>query len=904
VPDALSRLRAALAGRYQVERKLGEGGMATVYLAHDERHDRRVALKLLRPEISAAVGADRFLAEIRTTANLQHPNILPLFDSGTAAPEGDGVVGELLFYVMPYVEGESLRQRLDREGPLPVEEAVRIAAAVADALAYAHRTGVIHRDIKPENILLHEGRPLVADFGIALAAERVGAGRLTQTGSWVGTPLYSSPEQATGEGRVDHRTDVYSLGCVVYEMLVGEPPHTGPTARAIVGRALLKDPTPVRDRRPTVPAHVEAAVHTALQRLPADRFQSADQFGAALADRGYRKPGDAAAATARRRRWLWGAAWAASLLAAVWIAVLAQSRQSGAASDASTSRTGLPSISRFSHVLPEDQSFTGVMSHSLVAISPDGSAIVYVANDRLYRRALAELNAVPIRGTDGAPRSPFFSPDGQSVAYWDVAAGQLRKIAISGGTPVSLARATVLYGGSWGADDTILYGQADGVWSVPADGGAPELVVRIEPSELVYGPRMLPDGNTLLFTVVSRASMIGQSTAWDSARVVVEARESGARREILRGGDARYVPTGHLVFALDTVLYAVAFDLATQEVRGGPVPILESVQRTTRGSLGQAGGANFDFSRDGTLVYVPGGVLPGDLPRRLLAVDRQGNAERLIDEERDYWRPRISPDGTRVAVEVLHGGVAQVWIVDVDRRTSSPLTDAQSAYPLWTPDGRSVVFWSTRAGVRGIFRQPADGSGDAQLVLAGGRAEDASPNGVVAFNSDPATGLQSIRTLRLDDGSVSDFLVTPPRTYMSRFSPDGRWLAYTSNESGQDEVYVRPYPRTAGVGRLVSVGGGSGPVWSPNGSELYYRGSGGDLIAVPTTLSPTFTAGRPERLFRFEGRFRMSGTATAYDIHPDGDRFIMVSVPEVAPERARQVNVVQNWFAELRERMP
>jgi serine/threonine-protein kinase len=897
VPDPLSRLQAALAGRYEVERKLGEGGMATVYLAHDQRHDRRVALKLLRPEISAAVGARRFLAEIRTTANLQHPNILPLFDSGNAAPEGDGMIGGLLFYVMPYVEGETLRHRLDREGPLPVEEAVRIATAVADALAYAHRMGVIHRDIKPENILVHEGRPLVADFGVALAAERLGASGLTQTGSWVGTPLYTSPEQVTGEGRVDQRTDVYSLGCVLYEMLVGEPPHTGPTARAILARALVKDPTPVRDRRPTVPVHVEAAVHTALQRLPSDRFQAADRFAAALADRGYRMAGDAAAATGRRRRWLWGAAWAASLLAAVWIAGLAQSRQGGGASDASTS------VSRLSHVLAGDQSFTGV-SHPLVAISPDGSVLVYVANERLYRRGLAELDAVPIRGTEGAPRSPFFSPDGQSVAYWDAADEQLWKIAISGGTPVSLARAGILYGGSWGADDNIVYGQVGGVWSVPAAGGAPELLVPIEPSELVYGPRVLPDGETLLFTLVATASMAGQSTAWDSARIVVEDPGSGARREVLRGGDARYLPTGHLAYALDTVLYAIPFDLATREVRGGPVPIIESVQRTVRGSSGQAGGANFDVSRDGTLVYVPGGLLVGDTPRRLLAVDRQGNAERLLDEERNYWRPRISPDGTRVAVEVLQGGVAEIWIVDVDRRVSSPLAEGESAYPLWTPDGRSVLFWFARAGVRGTFRQPADGSGDAELVLAGGRAEDASPNGVVAFTSDPATGLQSIRTLRLDDGSVSDFLVTPARTYMARFSPDGRWLAYTSNESGQDEVYVRPYPRTAGVGRLVSVGGGTGPAWSPDGSELYYRGSGGDLIAVPTTLSPTFTAGRPAPLFRFEGRFRISGTGTAYDIHPDGDRFIMVSEPDVAPERARQVNVVQNWFAELRERVP
>jgi serine/threonine-protein kinase len=502
--------------------------------------------------------------------------------------------------------------------------------------------------------------------------------------------------------------------------------------------------------------------------------------------------------------------------------------------------------------------------------------------------------------------APFFSPDGQTLGYWEQAAGELRRVAVAGGTPVSLTRATALYGANWERDGTIVYGQQDGIWRVSANGGERQQIVRIEANELVYGPRMLPDGRRVLFSLVKRDGMVGQPTAWDTARVVVQRLQTGERREVARGGDPRIVQSGHLVYALGTVLFAVPFDLERLEVRGAPTPVIENVQRGVRGSAGHGGSANYDVSSNGTLVYVPDFALAAGVPRRLLAVDFSGNSVPLIDDERDFWRPTISPDGGRVAVEVVQPNFSpQVWIVDLKHRTLNPVGGGVTATPAWTPDGTSVIY---RRNVGGLYRQPADGSGGAQLLVdyeqaGGARVMDVSRGGVVAF----ATGLpqDDIQTLRVETGTVSEFLATPAREYMASFSPDGRWLAYTSNESGRDEVYVRPFPRTEGVARLVSIGGGSGPVWAPKGSALYYRGASGDMMAVPVTLEPTFTSGRPRTLFRFAGVYRMSGTATAYDIHPDGTRFIMVSErKDAAPTPRQQVNIVLNWFEELRRLAP
>jgi serine/threonine-protein kinase len=409
-----------------------------------------------------------------------------------------------------------------------------------------------------------------------------------------------------------------------------------------------------------------------------------------------------------------------------------------------------------------------------------------------------------------------------------------------------------------------------------------------------------------MFSLTSRADIVGQSTAWDRARVLVQTLQTGKRHEIARGGDARIMATGHLVYALGTVIYAVAIDLGTLEVKGAPAPLIEGVQRGVRGSGGQGGSANYDVSSNGTLVYVPDFALAGGVLRRLLSVDLSGDSVPLIDDERDFWRPRISPDGTRVAVEVVSpNSVSQVWILDLKRRTLSPLGgEGDTGYPVWTPDGKSVIY---RRGEGHLYRQLTDGGSGAKVLVdspgAVFRVMDVSRDRVVAVAM--GSPQDDIQTFHLDTGRLSEFLATPAREYMASFSPDGRWLAYTSNESGRDEVYVRPFPRTEGVARLVSIGGGSGPVWAPTGSTLYYRGADGNMMALAVTLEPTFTSGRPRKLFRFAGVYRMSGTATAYDIHPDGKRFIMVSErKDAATTRRRQVNIVLNWVEELRRLAP
>jgi serine/threonine-protein kinase len=409
---AADRLGSALADRYVIERELGQGGMATVYLAEDLKHDRRVAVKVLRPELAAVIGADRFLTEIKTTANLQHPHILPLHDSG----EADG----FLFYVMPFVEGETVRDRLNKEKQLPVAEAVRIATEVAAALDYAHRHNVIHRDIKPENILLHDGSALVADFGIALAASKAGGTRMTETGMSLGTPHYMSPEQAMGEREITARSDVYALGCVTYEMLMGEPPFTGPTAQAIIAKVMTDAPHAMTLHRNTVPPQVEAAVLQALQKLPADRFGTAAEFATALTSTTYTRPmtgiGYAPSGGAGRWRSVALAAGAAAVACAV-IAFWALLR-----------RAPDGPVTRVSIAFPEGERLRTTPTRRL-ALSPDGSRVVYVGPDslgtRLWVRELSSLTARPLTGTSSAV-APFFSPDGQSIAFFTGSPGDLR----------------------------------------------------------------------------------------------------------------------------------------------------------------------------------------------------------------------------------------------------------------------------------------------------------------------------------------------------------------------------------------------------------------------------------------------------------------------------------------------
>jgi eukaryotic-like serine/threonine-protein kinase len=874
-------------GPYEIVSTLGAGGMGEVYRAHDTKLKRDVALKILPVDVSDnPERLARFEREARVLASLNHPHIGAIY----GVEEAD----RQRALVLELVEGPTLADQLT-QGALSLKETLSTARQIAEALDAAHEKGIVHRDLKPANIkVTPDGIVKVLDFGIAkMRAPGEGVAEAptvttvgTRAGTLLGTAAYMSPEQARGQA-VDKRTDIWAFGCLLYEMLTGRAAFAGETLSDTLARVLEREPEWSRLPSAT-PASVRRLLRRCLEKDPKQRLRDIGDAPLEVQETLASAPdGDRVTRTGPSRLALIGIA--AVVLGALAVGVAAWRLRPAEAR----------AVTRFSHVLAEEQSFAD-LSRPVIAISPDGSTVVFAGRNGLYRRTMAEWDAAPIRGTDGSPTTPFFSPDGQSVGYWDRAAQELRRIALSGGASVSLTRAPSVYGASWGSDDRIVYAQEDGIWRVSAAGGTPEHTVKIQAGELAYGPRMLPTGDTLMFTLVNRSSMLGQSTAWDQAEVILQSLATGERKTLVRGSDARILPTGHLVYALDTVVYASPFDLRTREVTGAPVPVIERAQRMVRGGGGQGGSANYDVSLQGTLAYVPWSTLQSSPAnnRRLLAVDLDGRAEPLIDERREYWRPRISPDGTRVAVEVMdRDRLYQIWIVDLKQRTATPLTmRAENSYAVWSPDGQSVIYRGGLDGVRGIYRQPADGRGAPELIIPQqGNPTDASGEGIVTFHTSVSQG---IYTLHVDDKKVSEFVVTPSREHMAALSPDGKWVAYTSNDSGQDEVYVLPYPRS-GVAKLVSIGGGVGPVWAKDGSALYYRGSSGDLMAVPTTLRPTLTTGRPRPLFRFAGVYRPSGTAAAFDIHPDGRRFIMVSELENPETQPSRLNIVVNWFEEL-----
>ena len=675
--DPITRLNAALEGRYAIERELGEGGMATVYLADDLKHQRKVALKVLKPELAAVVGAERFLAEITTTANLTHPHILPLFDSGEA--------DSFLFYVMPHIEGESLRERIDREKQLGVDDSVAITQKVANALDYAHGHGVVHRDIKPGNILLSEqGEPLVADFGIALAVTVAGGDRLTETGLSLGTPSYMSPEQVTAEGKLDGRSDQYSLACVLYEMLTGQPPFTAPSAQAVVAQILAVDPPPLREHRRTVPPGVAAAVHRALEKIPADRFDTVGDFAEALTSAKHGTPAGAyLTGTARTTQSLARGRGFAVTLAVVSALALWGWLRPGPPT------TGTAGVQRTVIPLPAGQQLSIPQGGALpFALSPDGSLLVYAGvregRTSLYLRPLDSFESTELVGTEGA-KQPFFSWDGTQIGFF--ANQQLQRVPVDGGAPFQIAEAPgVHYGASWGPNDTIVYSarteRADEanvsrsrreLWKVPAAGGEPvPLELQLAgtqdagaPLPSITWPHHLPDGEHLLVSFGDRGPMFVASLA------------SGELTPAVDGGQGQYLPggpsSGHIVYREPGErVRAVAFDLASLQVTGDPFPLFENVFRGA-----QNGGSFIRVSRTGSVVYVAGGF-----ERSLLLVERTGREVLLTEERLGYRFPRFSPDGTRVSVAV-DPRPSTLWLFDVGNGVGSPIEGSQLSF--WNP---------------------------------------------------------------------------------------------------------------------------------------------------------------------------------------------------------------------------
>jgi len=835
-------LRAALAHRYAVERELGAGGMATVYLVQDLKHDRRVALKVLRPELAAVIGAQRFLQEIKTTANLQHPHILGLIDSGETEHQ--------LWYVMPFVQGESLRDRINREKQLPVADAVRLAGEVASALDYAHRQGVIHRDIKPENILLHDGRALVADFGIALAASKAGTARMTETGMSLGTPQYMSPEQAMGEREITARSDVYALGCVLYEMLSGAPPFTGPTAQAIVAKVLTGEPAPLRDDRKSIPAHVEAAVLQALERLPADRFATAAEFGVALANPGFTgtHPGAAPPGRSPAMAWL---PWTL-LLAVIGVAAFDRLRPKPAPAP--------PPLQRFDLLLPEDAEWVDE-SGSGLALSPDGTTLVYTGRDsssqrRLYFRSMSRLDPVAIPGSESGGL-PIFSADGRWVAF--VGNSGFLKVPVAGGPPEPMCRPGGYVNGTWLESNALVFasGADPALRQCSATGEASTLVAG-DSAETFNFPHGLPGDRGVLFTI-RRGST--------DRLVVLDLRTNVVKPLGISGTDARYVETGDLVYANpDGMLRAVRFDLEALEPVGEPTIVEEGIRVLPTGK------AMIALSRTGVLVAAGSGASE----RTLQLVDRQGRAKPLHTRRGDFLDPRLSPDGRRIAVALG----PDIWILE---RAVGALTrlsfDSSAIRPVWTHDGSQVGYVRQIGAQVDLRRINADGSAPAESLLA---MSGLSPWEVLfppdgrsmIVRSVGGPGNRELWRMPLDAaGEPVRLLQTPADEVAPALSPDGRWLAYASNESGRYEIYVRPYPGM-GARYVVSIEGGTEPAWSPRGGELFYR-SGAALIAAEVRAGTTFEVLRRTTLFT-NGDYAADPTHPGYDVMPDGRNFVMV----------------------------
>jgi serine/threonine-protein kinase len=864
---AESQLNAALAGRYEIAREVGQGGMATVYLARDLRHDRQVALKVLHPDLAAALGAERFLAEIKTTANLQHPHILPLHDSG----EADGH----LFYVMPFVAGETLRARLERENVLPIDDALRIAREVLSALDYAHRHGVVHRDIKPENILLHDGSALVADFGIALAVQSAGGQRMTQTGLSLGTPQYMSPEQAMGERQIDGRADIYAMGAVLYEMLTGEPPFTGASVQAIVAKVMTERPTSPRIVRDTVPTHVEAAVMRSLAKLPADRFAMAKDFSDALS-------GTAATASSPfvggepRTPWR-SAAIAASIVAVAAIAAFAWAlRRTSAVSGARVDRFELP-IAVEPHPVR-----SAVMSNygRTMDVSADGSRIVYVGRDssgtaQLYVRDLSSLGTRALPGTRGA-LAVSVAPDGHAAAFIDAAS--LRTVSLDGGSSAPLVQRRVR-SVFWCRDGKIYFGEMPAtrmLISRVAPSGASEEKVLDYP-RLLIDIAVLPDGRGLL----AGGALPGRGFAAISFA-------DGKPRPIADGARPVYSPAGYLVFSgANNELMGARFD-AKRLAPTSPIVVIAEPAGAVR--VNQA-----LMTDDGSLLYQAG----AEESRELVWVTRAG-VTTLVDSSLrgNIGYPALSRDGRRVA----YTKDTDLWLRDLDHG-SNALVARRANYPAWKADGQVLSYYhqdSTKGREYRLWMRNADDGTPERLLVATGDPVESlwSPDGTwlvyrTAANTSAGGDVLAIRPGL--DSAPAKIVATPAGELQPAMSFDGRWLAYVSNETGRDEVYVAPFPNPGGARWMVSTDGGTEPAWSHSGTELFYRDAAQNLVSIAVQTTPRFVAGVHHTLFSAIA-FETYPGHREYEVGPGDQRFLMIR-PTTA--RATRVVLVRNWVHEL-----
>jgi Tol biopolymer transport system component/tRNA A-37 threonylcarbamoyl transferase component Bud32 len=815
-------------GPYEILSAIGAGGMGEVYKARDTRLDRIVAIKVLPTHLAdRSELRERFEREAKTIASLNHPHICTLYDTG----QQDGID----YLVMEYLEGETLAQRL-LKGSLPLEQVLQFAIEISDALDKAHRKGITHRDLKPGNIMLTKTGTKLLDFGLAKLKQVVAPANvplselptaidlLTAHGTILGTLQYMAPEQLEGK-EVDARTDIFSFGTVVYEMATGKRAFEGKSQASVIGAILKDDPPPISSLQSMTPPALDRVVKRCLAKDKDDRWQTARDLELELkwiaesgsqvglvpstAMKGYHALG-------RRELILGGGA----LLLVVAIVSLAIRNLKPSPLPQAVTRTVIN--------LPPGQQLAGLEDGPAVVLSPDGTRLAYVARQggtqQLYLRAMESLEAMPIPGTGGAV-DPFFSPDGQWVGFF--AGGKLKKVSVSGGEALSLGDALIPYGASWGSQGMIAFAPSRNFSSLqllPDTGGTPQPLTHLEKEDGTHRwPEFLPGGKAVLF--------VNETAAGDltSAQVAVQSVGTSERRNLIRGGtQPRYARSGYLVYAQGGSVMAVLFDPQRLTAMGMPVPVVEGVLSLTSGA------AQYSFSSTGSLVYVSG--VNRSAQSMLVWVSRNGAEQPLSAPVNKYVTPRLSPDGHRIAVQIDEEKETQTWLYDLSRETMTRFTFDGSVnfFPTWTPDGKRIAFQSNKEGPGNIFWQLADGSGGLERLATSEYRQGPmswSPDGqLLAFHEVNPVTLRDIWVLRMSDRKALPFLRTRFDEAVPRFSPDGHWLAYISNESGRYEVYVQPYPGPGGKWQ-ISTEGGMEPVWNPNGRELFYR-SGDKMMVV------------------------------------------------------------------------
>jgi serine/threonine-protein kinase len=903
-------------GTYEIVSALGAGGMGEVYRARDTKLQRDVAIKVIpEPLATDRDRLARFEREAQLLAALNHPHIAAIYGVDTA--------GETQFLVLELVEGDTLADRIARGGALGLREALAIARQIAEALQAAHDKGIVHRDLKPANIALtSDNQVKVLDFGLAKAIEGAPAAQssvpgaslsptlslaMTEAGFILGTAAYMSPEQAKGRP-ADKRSDVWAFGCVLFEMLTGKRAFEGEDASDTLAGILRGEPDWKALPRST-PGYVRDVLTGCLAKDRKARLADIAVVNYLLSEPRYARQAPTPLLTRSR-----ALAFGAVLLALVAVGVGGW-RMVGRSDVA-------PWLMRFSIVPGPDDAIATTTTDRQLAIAPDGKHIVFVTSTGLALRPVDRLEIQRLSGDAFAnARSPFWSPDGKWIGF-AFGTNELRKVSVTGGPPVTLCRIlNPPRGATWGPDDTIVFATADtstGLMSVPAAGGDVKVLTKPDAargeSDHLF-PAFLPGGQAVLFTITAGSA--------DNTQIAVLNLETGQYKTLVRGGShPEYVETGHIVYAVNGTLRAVRFDIDRLDAVGDPVPVLERV--ITHGN----GAAEYALSRTGALVYMPGESGGTGVQRSLVWADRSGRETAIKGPPRAYQYPRLSPDGSKIAV-ALADQQSDIWVFDLSRGTLTPLTFDAGAdtMPAWFPDGRRILFSSSRAGAMNLFWQQADGTGVAHQVTTGGNVKlvpTISPDGttVALLEQFPKTGndlsIVRVTTAAAAPGAAraptaaessgaqtTPLLQTAFTEVLPEISADGRWLAYVSNDSGQQQVYVQPFPDVNSGRWQLSVDGGSRPVWAPNGRELFYANRAGTIMAVPVGTGSTFTYGNATKLFDWP-TIGVPGQFRTYDVSRDGQRFLMVK--EAGGDRkdapAATITVVLNWVEELKEKLP